>query len=342
MNRMMAWVAFLALCVLAQPRAAQAQAVDPFASFVSPTDGLDQVRTRDIDIPVTGGNLHATVTWTRRWWLQVLRREVVVMVSGPLLNARSLNVQANPNYNAGAILAQAGYMSIAIDTPGEGASFAPADGRVVTINFIRDRLREGIDWVRNRPLLLVSSVHAYGEGGKGGLALMALASEPNRLKSFGTTSQVYQDTTGVQNTLLSPFFYGFASSMPDGYLIPLPFDLAGTPADVLAELQVTQPMRYPLGYYFDAYNAYSQTPAALIVDPVNAWVPGFFATGATDMVSTVADNTALRNRYAYGHPCVYKTLAVLDSVNHAPFWVNYIDFLDRSSQAWRSGNAGCH
>jgi hypothetical protein len=269
-------------------------------------------------------------------------RRVVILLPGPLLNILSLDTGVT-GYDAGEILARAGYVSLAIEPLGTGQSTIPADGRSVNLDAITEAYVRAIDLVRLTHA--VARVDVYGEGGMGGLVASKLAADASRVRTASQSAQLYRyPTDQTFATLLSPFFRALLDSLPTGYLVTdaatEAANVQNSPPAVVAALTATQPGSYPSGYAYDLVNA--GLPTNPILDITGARVPGLLIEDDIDYAAVEPqDEQAMQADYGSVGGGHLQVVVIAGSSTHeprlgategngrgSPFWTALIDFLD--------------
>ena len=214
-------------------------------------------------------------------------------------------------FDAGVILAQAGFIAATSDLPGDGASSGPPNGRTVDAAFLGDFY---LRTVHALTTLGIRRWDVYGEEGTGGNTILLLAQHPDVVRTASSGANIYQILTPAgEAALLSPQQLGFLDSFPNGYLFPpgflyAPFFQFSTPEFQTAAcggvgcpgpggfLLTDGP--YPSGIFFDAITAFSPGGPGIVVDPAAAAVPGFIEQGQFDFFAVSPDDSnALVARY---------------------------------------------
>jgi hypothetical protein len=302
------------------------------------------------DLPLDGGRIADTeLTFTVP---ALVRGRAVYLVPGSIGPLEFYDSDV-PGFDAGEILAQAGYVAATSNLPGVGRSSGPANGRDVDAAFLGDfylRALEALTWVTPR-------WHVYGEEGTGGNAVLLLARHPEIVRSASGGAQVYKILTPIgAAALLGPQQLAFLDAFPNGYLFPppalyTPFFASSTPAFQTAAcggvgcpgpggfLLTDAP--YPSGIFFDAIAAFSPGGTGVVVDASPAVVPGFFQQGQFDfLAASPQDSGQLAADYGTtggGHATsaidaggfhFVRTDAATGDGATSPFWVNELAFLE--------------
>lgn len=209
-----------------------------------------------------------------------------------------------PGFDAGDILAQAGFFVATSDLPGDGHSSGPANGRDANAAFLGDFYLRVVRALAATELIRRWDV--YGEEGTGGNVTLLLAQHPDVVRTASGGAQIYHVLTPIgQGALLSPQQLAFLNAFPNGYLFPppqlyAPFFFAATPEFQAAAcggvgcpgpggfLLTDGP--YPSGIFFDAIAAFGPGGSGYVVNASGAAVPGFFQQGANDFLALAPDD----------------------------------------------------
>jgi hypothetical protein len=297
----------------------------------------------DLDMPVGNGQFLRTIIQFTIDDLNRDDRRVVMLLPGPIANSLAYATGV-PGYDAGEILATAGFISVAVDAWGTEGSSMPDQGRDATFAGIAEVYTRAID--RLTRALKVARVDVYGEGGMGGEVGLLLARDDTRVRSYAASGMVYIQVTDLaRQFLFNQAQYDFFNAPTNGYFVASPDlygpSLASVPPALAAWLLATQPGRYPDGYALQnliVVGIPSGTPAPM-VDVTRARVPGLIITDELDIITPSTDNQALAADYGQtggGHA----TVAVVPGSEHAPrygatqgngpaspFWIALLGFL---------------
>jgi hypothetical protein len=275
----------------------------------------------EVAMPVGSGQFLRTIVQFTIDGLTRDERRVVVLLPGPIANALSFATGIS-GYDAGEILAQAGYVSVAIDAWGTEGSSAPADGRAATFAGIAEVYTRAIDRVSRA--FRVSRVDVYGEGGMGGEVGLLLARDDTRVRSFSASGIVYLYTTDIAKLFLfNQAQYDFFNAPADGYFVAGPElygpSLASVPPALASYLLSTQPGRYPSGYALEQFSVVGipTGPPAPMVAVGPARVPALIITDAEDLITPPIDTVQLVADYGLSGGGT-ASLVVVPGSEHAP------------------------
>ncbi len=216
-------------------------------------------------------------------------------------------------FDAGDILAQAGYFAVTSNLPGVGSSSGPTNGADANATYLGDfylRTLKALKIV----LPLIDKWDVYGEEGTGGNTTLLLAQHSEIVRTASGGAQIYHVLTPFGlGALTSPQQIALLDSAPNGYFSPPPqlyalfFSTATTEFQTAACGGVGCPGPsgflltdgpYPTGIFFDAVTAFGQGGSGYIVRADGAKVPGFFQQGANDFLAAAPDDvTALVGDY---------------------------------------------
>jgi len=264
-------------------------------------DNQSEVQRIELDFPIgQGEHLHTIIKFT---FQSLINRRVLLLLPGPVENIHTYDYDV-PDYNAGDIVAEHGYIAVAMDPYGNTGSSQPSDGRQADMQNITEHYKRAID--RLKFVFHVDSVDIYGEGGMGGLACLLLAQDETRAHSCSSSGQLYiHPSSTVINGLFSPFVYfsllNFITPSPFNtnssyYLDTLPIApivyggaTVGVPAEIATQTLTLQPGTYPIGYFLEGFKVTGVPSGSpeVVVDAKPARVPGLVINDADDLV---ADN----------------------------------------------------
>jgi alpha-beta hydrolase superfamily lysophospholipase len=279
-------------------------ALEPAAAPAGPTRTRFDVRT------VRGETVRVSETISRAA-LKRKDRRVIVLVPGTIGVSQHLYEPPFAGYDAAAILARAGYITVTMDLPGFGASTGPADGAQVTGAFAAARLAPALRRVARRHG--VARVDVYGEAGSGTGTVLNLARRARIVRTV-TGAGVYYLRSGTLGSLLTTRAWKLLlDGSPRGYLQTnpalYPMFFTGSPPALSAYMARTLPGAYPTGFFQEAYAKRAGGPDALldplpgasftgpITDPAPAKVPALFLQGGDDLVAAPGDTAALASDY---------------------------------------------
>jgi pimeloyl-ACP methyl ester carboxylesterase len=288
----------------------------------------DAPQTLDHFVQVAPGRvIHVIETFTLRSREQCPHR-AIVMLPGPVTNGVYFNIDA-PGYDGGAILAQQGYFSFAVDFEGSGQSSFPAQGRDATFARDLEDSRAVVEYVRDARK--TRRVDVLGESWGGGIAA-ELCADPHTTRSCVMSSMLYRNVTAAgEAAFRSPAFHAFLESLTDGY-IPLPAPFFGqfvtnSPPAVQAFTFAEEPGNYSVAPLYAAFDL-------PFFDPTTARVPGIVIQGDSDPNVPASDTQQLGADYGeHGAPVVFIHAGHVPRLEVPPaneiYWSTVVDFLIR-------------